>query len=96
MSEPCSNKGRQPASALMTVPGAERAPNLEEAAPYLGGPGEALGRGFGGILFDPAERRYAVEVDARALENRVPDAARGPFSNPAIAPLSRPATEDGG
>ncbi len=74
----------------MTVPGGERAPSLEEAARHLGVPVDALSSTFGVVLFDPENRRYAVEVDAWALENRIPHEAEGPFSDPPLAPLGRP------
>lgn len=78
-----------PSSALLSVPGGEAAPSLEEAARYLGLPITALNRNFGVVLFDPLQRRYAVEADARSLEGVTLPEGSGPFSAPTIAPMSR-------
>lgn len=78
-----------PPSALLSVPGGETAPSLEEAARYLGLPVAALNREFGVVPFDPLQRRYAVEVDPRSLEGVTLPEGSGPFSTPVIAPMTR-------
>lgn len=82
-------KTSEPSSALLSIPGGEAAPSLEEAARYLGLPVTALSRDFGVVLFDHLQQRYAVEVDARSLEGVTLPEGSGPFSVPVIAPVSR-------
>lgn len=73
-------------TTLMTVRGEDAPPTLDEAAAQLGISVSALNPEFGVILIDPANRLYAVEVDAEALPagtgSRRP--FHGPYSNPDI------------
>ena len=78
-----------PPMALLTVKSGDTPPSLETAARQLGVRTEDIDSHFGIVLVDPREGLYCVQVRADRvpadLEQRQPH--RGPFANPAIAPL---------
>jgi hypothetical protein len=70
---------------------------IEDAARSLDVDPDAIDREFGVVLIDPADGRYAVMVDERAVERALSrDGVEGPFANPKIEPFGPPTQADEG
>jgi len=66
-------------------------PTIEDAALSLDVDASAIDGGFGVVLIDPTDGRYAVMVDERAVQRALGrDGVEGPFANPKIEPLGPP------
>ena len=75
--------------ALMSVALPEGETSLAEAARLLGVSDAALDADYGLVPIDRSRNLYAVQVRAEEIAgSTLGDAARGPFSNPRIAPFS--------
>ena len=79
------------AHLLLTCRLASTEATIESAARCLGVDADAIDPGFGVVLIDPADGKYAVMVDEEVVERAVNrDGVEGPFANPKIEPFGPP------